>query len=309
MQLYLPIAEMAVSPWLMIGLGLMVGCLSGIFGVGGGFLMTPLLMLAGIPAATAVVTGANVAAASSMSSVLSQFERRAVDVRMGLVVSIGGVIGVGAGSAIFLWLRSLGAAEAGVRLAYVILLGFLGTTLVWESVQAWRAARSGKAGGPVRARTRNDLAHTLPLKVKFTRSRLYISVLPPLVLGFLVGVISAVMGVGGGFLLIPALVWLLHMPPSLVVGTSTFQVLVMASTTTFLQATATGGLDLMLSALLILGGVIGAQAGVALGRRLRGEQLRVLLGLLVLMVALRLLADLILTPPSLFEMSSPGGGL
>lgn len=308
MQLYLPIAEMAVSPWLMVGLGMMVGCLSGIFGVGGGFLMTPLLMLSGIPAATAVVAGANVAAASSMSSVVSQFERRAVDVRMGLMVSIGGVIGAGLGSLLFVWLRSTGTAEAAVRLAYVVLLGVLGVTLVWESIRAMRGAAAG-AGSGGRPRGRSDLAHSLPLKVRFPRSRLYISVIPPLALGLLVGIISAVMGVGGGFLLIPALVWLLHMPPSLVVGTSTFQVLVMASTTTFLQATASGGLDLMLSALLILGGVIGAQAGVALGRRLRGEQLRVLLGLLVLAVALRLLADLLLAPASLFETSSPGGGL
>ncbi len=307
MQLYLPIAEMAVSPWLMIGLGMMVGCLSGIFGVGGGFLMTPLLMLIGVPAPTAVVTGANVAAASAMSSVMSQFERRAVDIRMGLVVSLGGVVGVGVGSLLFLWLRSLGAAEAAVRVCYVVLLGVLGATLVWESVRALRGAAAGSEGG--RGRVRDDLAHVLPFKIRFPRSRLVISVIPPLVLGFAVGLISAVMGVGGGFLLIPALVWLLHMPPALVVGTSTFQVLVMASTTTFLQATANGGLDLMLSALLILGGVVGAQAGVALGRKLKGEQLRILLGLLVLVVALRLLADLVFTPATLFETSSPGGGL
>lgn len=307
MQLYLPIAEMAVSPWLMIGLGMMVGCLSGIFGVGGGFLMTPLLMLIGVPAPTAVVTGANVAAASAMSSVMSQFERRAVDIRMGLVVSLGGVVGVGVGSLLFLWLRSLGAAEAAVRVCYVVLLGVLGATLVWESVRALRGAAAASEGG--RGRVRDDLAHVLPFKIRFPRSRLVISVIPPLVLGFAVGLISAVMGVGGGFLLIPALVWLLHMPPALVVGTSTFQVLVMASTTTFLQATANGGLDLMLSALLILGGVVGAQAGVALGRKLKGEQLRILLGLLVLVVALRLLADLVFTPATLFETSSPGGGL
>jgi uncharacterized protein len=307
MQLYLPVAEMAVSPWLMVGLGAMVGCLSGIFGVGGGFLMTPLLMLAGVPATTAVVTGANVAAASSMSSVISQLERRSVDLRMGLVVSIGGVAGVGLGSALFVWLRSLGAAEAAVRVSYVVLLGALGASLVWEAVRAYRAR--GADGQPVRHRVRNDIAHRLPLKIRFSRSRLYISVIPPLLLGFGIGIISAMMGVGGGFLLIPALVWLLNMPPSLVVGTSTFQVLVMASTTTLLQATATGGLDLMLSALLILGSVLGAQVGVVLGKKLKGEQLRVLLGVLLLVVALRLFSDLVFTPASLFETSSPGGGL
>lgn len=308
MQIYLPIAELSVNLWLMLGLGLGVGCLSGIFGVGGGFLMTPLLMLAGVPAPSAVAAGANVAAASAMSGVMGQFERRAVDLRMGLVVSIGGVVGVALGSVLFAWLKSTGAAEAAVRVAYVVLLGALGTSLVWESVRALLRARHSDAPRPG-TRHRNDLAHRLPWKVRFPRSRLYVSVLPPLAIGLGVGVLSALMGVGGGFLLIPALIYLMHMPPALVVGTSTFQVLVMASATTFLQATTSGGLDLMLSASLIAGAVIGAQAGVAVGRKLKGEQLRVLLGALVLVVALRLGADLVLTPQEMFELSSPGGGL
>jgi uncharacterized protein len=308
MQVYLPIAEMAVSPWLMVALGLIVGCLSGIFGVGGGFLMTPLLMLIGIPAPVAVAAGANLAAASSMSSILGQFERRGVDLKMGLVISIGGVLGVGIGSALFAWLKSLGVAEASVRIAYVILLGSLGSSLVWESMRAMRLVKTA-ADPSAHKRMPNDLAHRLPWKVKFPRSRLYISVIPPLTIGVGVGILSAIMGVGGGFILIPALVYLIHMPPTLVVGTSTLQVLVTSCTTTFFQSVANGGLDLVLSGLLIAGGVFGAQIGVILGRKLKGEQLRALLGALVLLVALRLAGDLALVPTNLFETSSPGGGL
>lgn len=308
MQVYLPIAEMAVSPWLMATLGLVVGCLSGIFGVGGGFLMTPLLMLIGIPAPVAVAAGANLAAASSMSSVLGQFERRGVDLRMGLVISIGGIIGVGIGSLFFSWLKSQGAAEATVRIAYTILLGSLGTSLVWESLRAMAKTRAG-APPPNFRRGSTDLAHRLPFKVRFPRSKLVISIIPPLAIGVGVGVLSAIMGVGGGFILIPALVYIIHMPPNLVVGTSTLQVLITASATTFLQSAANGSLDLVLSALLIVGGVMGAQIGVLIGRKLKGEQLRALLGALVLLVALRLAADLVFVPANLFELSSPGGGL
>ena len=308
MQVYLPIAEMAVSPWLMATLGLVVGCLSGIFGVGGGFLMTPLLMLMGIPAPVAVAAGANLAAASSMSSVVGQFERRGVDLRMGLVISIGGIIGVGIGSLLFSWLKSQGAAEATVRIAYTILLGSLGTSLVWESL---RAIAKTRAGGPPPnfRRSTNDFAHRLPFKVRFPRSKLVISVIPPLAIGIGVGILSAIMGVGGGFILIPALVYIIHMPPNLVVGTSTLQVLITASATTFLQSAANGSLDLVLSGLLIVGGVMGAQFGVIIGRKLKGEQLRALLGGLVLLVALRLAADLVFIPSTLFDLSSPGGGL
>jgi uncharacterized protein len=308
MQIYLPIAEMAVSPWLMALLGLVVGCLSGIFGVGGGFLMTPLLMLIGVPAPVAVAAGANLAAASSMSSILGQFERRGVDLRMALVISIGGVIGVAIGSVLFAWLKSLGAAEATVRIAYVVLLGSLGTSLVWESVRAILRAKANKLH-LTHKRTPHDFAHRLPWKVKFPRSRLYISILPPLLIGVGVGILSAIMGVGGGFILIPALVYLIHMPPNLVVGTSTLQVLITSSTTTLVQAVANNSLDLVLSALLIIGGVFGAQIGVIVGRKLKGEQLRALLGALVLLVAIRLGADLAFVPSNLFETSSPGGGL
>jgi uncharacterized protein len=265
-------------------------------------------MLIGIPAPIAVASGANLAAASSMSSILGQFERRGVDMRMGLIISVGGVIGVALGSGLFVWLKSLGAAEATVRIAYVILLGSLGSSLVWESVRAMRAT-AGVAGGLIHKRSPNDLAHRLPWKIKFPRSKLYISIIPPILIGVGVGILSAIMGVGGGFILIPALVYIIHMPPSLVVGTSTLQVLVTSCTTTFFQSVANGGLDLVLTGLLIAGGVFGAQVGLILGRKLKGEQLRALLGALVLIVALRLAGDLAFVPANLFETSSPGGGL
>jgi uncharacterized membrane protein YfcA len=239
---------------------------------------------------------------------VGQFERRGVDLRMGLVISIGGIIGVGIGSLLFSWLKSQGAAEATVRIAYTILLGSLGTSLVWESL---RAIAKTRAGGPPAnfRRSTNDFAHRLPFKVRFPRSKLVISIIPPLAIGIGVGILSAIMGVGGGFILIPALVYIIHMPPNLVVGTSTLQVLITASATTFLQSAANGSLDLVLSALLIVGGVMGAQFGVIIGRKLKGEQLRALLGALVLLVALRLAADLVFVPSTLFELSSPGGGL
>jgi uncharacterized protein len=307
MDVYLPVAEMAVNPWLMVGLGFFVGAMSGVFGVGGGFLMTPMLMLLGIPAPTAVVAGANVAAAASTTSVLGHFERRGVDLRMGLVVSIGGVMGVAVGALLFAAMKSIGADEGLVRMAYVVLLGYVGFTITRE---AWTSLRQIKSGTvePVR-RVRNDLAHRLPWKVRFPRSRLFISVIPPLAIGFGVGILSAIMGVGGGFLLIPLLIYALHLPPSLVVGTSTFQVLVMASTTTFIQGSANGGLDLILSGMLIAGAVVGAQIGIVIGRRMKGEQIRMMFGLLILLVALRLAADLVLSPEQMFSTSSPGAGL
>jgi uncharacterized membrane protein YfcA len=313
MQVYLPIAEMAVSPWLMAALGLIVGCLSGIFGVGGGFLMTPLLMLMGIPAPVAVAAGANLAAASSMSSVLGQLERRGVDLRMALVISAGGILGVGVGTLLFGWLKSMGTAEATVRIAYALLLGTLGSSLIWESLRAIAKARrtsQSREGVQINpSRAPRERSSRLPFQIRFPRSRLVISVIPPLLIGIGVGILSAIMGVGGGFILIPALVYIIRMPPNLVVGTSTFQVLITSCATTFVQAAVNGGLDIVLSGLLIVGGVIGAQFGVILGRKLKGEHLRALLGALVLVVALRLAADLVFVPRNLFELSSPGGGL
>jgi uncharacterized protein len=307
MQIYLPIAEMAVSPWLMLGIGLLVGSISGLFGIGGGFLLTPLLILSGIPAPIAVVSGASVSAAASMSSLVPQFEKGALDLRLGLMMVTSGVVGVTFGSIIFRWLSLLGYAELVVRISYVLLLGFIGTSLLNESIATLRAQK--KDGVNLTKRTKSSWVYRLPLKIRFPKSKLYISVIPPIIIGFLIGILSAIMGVGGGFLLVPALIYIVNMPPSLVVGTSIFQVLILASTTAFMQASSNGGMDLVLSAILIIGAVVGAQFGVVAGRKLRGEQLRILLGLIIVILAITLAVELVITPKELYSTSSAGGGL
>lgn len=304
MQIYLPIAEMSVNPFIMLGIGLLIGCISGLFGIGGGFLLTPLLILSGIPASIAVVSGASVSAAASMSSFIPQWERRSLDLRMGLLMALAGVVGVSLGSLIFSYLQNIGFAELVVRISYVILLGFVSFSLLRESLQALRKQTPNQG-----IRKKSNLGYRLPVKMKFPRSKLYISVIPPIIIAFIIGILSAIMGVGGGFLLIPALIYIVHVPPSLVAGTSIFQVLVLSSTTTFLQASANGGLDLVLSAILILGAVLGAQFGTIIGKRLKGEQLRLLLGIVILVLTLVLALELLIAPSKVFTTSSAGGGL
>lgn len=304
MQIYLPIAEMSVNPFIMLGIGLLIGCISGLFGIGGGFLLTPLLILSGIPASIAVVSGASVSAAASMSSFIPQWERRSLDLRMGLLMALAGVVGVSLGSLIFSYLQNIGFAELVVRISYVILLGFVSFSLLRESLQALRKQTPNQG-----IRKKSNLGYRLPVKMKFPRSKLYISVIPPIIIAFIIGILSAIMGVGGGFLLIPALIYIVHVPPSLVAGTSIFQVLVLSSTTTFLQASANGGLDLVLSAILILGAVLGAQFGTIIGKRLKGEQLRLLLGIVILVLTLVLALELLISPSKIFTTSSAGGGL
>ncbi len=304
MQLYLPIAEMSVNPLIMLGIGLLIGCISGLFGIGGGFLLTPLLILTGIPASIAIVSGASVSAAASMSSFIPQWERRSLDLRMALLMSLSGVIGVSFGSWIFSYLQSIGFSELIVRISYVVLLGFVGISLLREAVAAIKS--QGDRSEP---RKKSNLGYLLPIKMKFPRSKLYISIIPPISIAFIIGILSAIMGVGGGFLLIPALIYIVHVPPSLVAGTSIFQVLILSSTTTFLQASANGGLDLVLSAILIIGAVSGAQLGTIVGKRLKGEQLRLMLGFVILALTLVLALELVLTPSRIFTTSSAGGGL
>lgn len=305
MEIYLPIAEMAVNPWLMLGIGLIVGGVSGLFGIGGGFLLTPLLILSGIPAPIAVVSGASVSAAASMSSFIPQWEKRALDLRLGLIMVTAGVLGVTLGSIIFRWLSMLGFAELVVRISYVLLLGFIGSSLLSESIKTMKNAKNPK----ILKRSKSNIGYLLPLKMRFPRSKLYISILPPIIIGFVIGILSAIMGVGGGFLLVPALIYVVNMPPSLVVGTSIFQVLILASTTAFMQSTSNGGLDVVLSSILIIGAVVGAQIGLFFGRKLRGEQLRILLGLVIIALTLVLALELFLTPKDIYTTSSAGGGL
>jgi uncharacterized protein len=302
LQTYLPIAEMAVNPMVIIGLGALVGVLSGLFGVGGGFLTTPLLILIGVPAPVAVATGANLAAASGVSGLMTHWTRRSVDVRLGLCLVLGGFAGSLFGVRLLSWLNEIGSAESVIAIAYIVLLGWLGGMMTWDGYQAWHRAQVGAPPPPVRRR--HMLGQGLPARIRFPSSGLYMSVFPPLALGLGVGVLSALMGVGGGFLLIPAMIYLLNMPTNTVVGTSLFHVVLVAGFATFLQAALNHSVDLVLAALLIFGGVIGAQVGSVFGRRFQGDEMRAVLGALVLTLALALALQIVITPGDVFELTA-----
>jgi uncharacterized membrane protein YfcA len=296
MQVYLPIAEMSVDALFLLGIGFGVGWLSGLFGVGGGFLLTPVLILIGIPAPVAVGSGANQTLGASVSGLIAQWRRGNVDVRMGMVLIIGGFLGSLAGVQLFAWLRRAGQVDLAVAVFYVVVLGSVGALMVRESLGAILRRRRSRP-----ARLHEHLwMHGLPFKMRFRKSRLYISVIPPLGIGFGIGVLSAIMGVGGGFMLVPAMIYLLGMPTAVVIGTSLFQVVFVTANVTFLQAIQVGSVDIVLTLLLLAGGVSGAQFGAAMGTRLRGEEMRALLGALVLAVALSLLWDLLRVPEALF---------
>jgi uncharacterized membrane protein YfcA len=306
LQIYLPIAEISVNLVVMLGLGAAVGFLSGMFGVGGGFLLTPLLMLSGIPPAIAVATGANQIVATSVSGTLAQWRRGNVDLRMGSVLIVGGMVGAVVGVILLKILRELGQAGLMISLTYVAFLGTIGTLMLWESVNAIRRARAGKTVSARRSGQHNWI-HGLPFKMRFPRSRLYISVIPPLVIGVLVGLLASFLGVGGGFIMVPAMIYLLRMPTNIVVGTSIFQIIFVTAIVTLLHATLNHTLDLVLAVLLVIGGVVGGQFGVRAGQKLRGEQLRALLALIVLGVAIRILLDLVLRPSDLFSIVPVAG--
>jgi uncharacterized membrane protein YfcA len=299
LQVYLPIAEMSVDAFLLVGVGFGVGWLSGLFGVGGGFLLTPVLILLGIPSTVAVASGANQTLGASVSGLMAQARRGNVDWQMGGVLVAGGLFGSVAGVQLFALLRRLGQVDAAVAIFYVVVLGSVGLLMVMESV---RAISRRRRHGDAHRLHNHTWAHGLPFKVRFRKSRLYISVIPPLGVGFVIGVLSAVMGVGGGFMLVPAMIYILGMPTAVVIGTSLFQVVCVTAMVTFLQAVQVGGVDIVLTLLLLLGGVAGAQFGASMGGRLRGEETRALLGALVLAVAASLLWDLLRLPPSLFSV-------
>jgi uncharacterized membrane protein YfcA len=302
MQIYLPIAEVSVDAFLILGIGGVVGFLSGMFGVGGGFLITPLLFFIGVPPAVAVATGANQVVASSVSGVLAQLKRKAVDLRMGVVLLVGGMAGSAMGIWVFAWMRAQGQIDLFVQLSYVLFLGLIGLMMLQESLRA--LLRSSKSGATVRRGHTHNWVHGLPLKMKFRASGLYISVIPPLMVGAVVGFLAAIMGVGGGFIMVPAMIYLLGMPTKVVIGTSLFQIIFVTAFTTVMHAVTSQTVDMMLALLLIFGGVIGAQIGARVGVRLRAEQLRVLLSLLVLAVSLRIAADLLLRPDELYSVTA-----
>ena len=303
MEIYLPIAEMSVHWLVILGLGAAVGFLSGLLGVGGGFLLTPLLIFVGIPAPVAVATTASHLTAASSAGALSQWRKRALDLKMAAVMTLGGALGVLAGIWMFAALRRSGQMDLVVSASYVILLGAIGLMMLRESLGALGLIRGGVAERGRRP-VKHLWIHGLPLKERFPVSRLYISVIPPLVIGFVVGALSAVLGIGGGFIVVPAMIYLLRMPTNVVMGTSLAQIIVITALTTVLQAVGNHAVDIVLAAFLVAGGVVGAQLGVRAASRLRGEQLRLLLALAVLAVAARLLAGLVSSPDDLYSVTA-----
>ena len=304
MQIYLPIAERSLDVFLLLGLGGAIGFLSGMFGVGGGFLLTPMLIFIGVPPAVAVATQANQVVASSVSGVLAHWSRGNVDFRMGLVLLAGGILGSTAGVFIFGVLKSIGQIDLVIALAYVVLLGVIGAAMLLEAVRAILRRRGPKQ--PVRKLHQHTWVHGLPFKMRFRKSRLYISALLPISVGFLVGVLAALLGVGGAFLMVPAMIYLLGMPTTVVVGTSLFQIIFVAANVTLLQAVQNQTIDAVLAIVLVLGGVIGAQIGGRLGGKLKGDQLRILLALLVFAVAIGLAYELVSKPDELYSIAPLG---
>jgi uncharacterized membrane protein YfcA len=305
MLIYLPIAEVSVNAVLLLGLGGLVGVLSGMFGVGGGFLMTPLLFFIGIPPAVAVATEANQIVASSFSGVLAHLRRKTVDLKMGTVLLVGGLVGAALGVVLFNYLKAQGQVDLLVRLSYVIFLGVVGGLMFLESLRALLRTRSA-GGAPARDRRRHTWIHNLPFKMKFRVSGLYISLIPPLIVGVFVGILAAIMGVGGGFIMVPAMIYLLGMPTKVVVGTSLFQIIFVTAFTTLLHATTNFTVDVVLAVLLLVGGVIGAQIGTRIGTRMKAEQLRILLAAMVLVVCGKLALDLLLTPSEIYSLGTGG---
>jgi uncharacterized protein len=301
MQIYLPIAEVSVNAFMLLGIGGMVGVLSGMFGVGGGFILTPLLFFVGIPPAVAVASAANQIAGSSFSALLAHLQRRTVDIRMGLVLLAGGLIGSYGGVAAFTTLSQMGQFELVVSLLYVVLLGTIGGLMLLESLRTLRRRNDPNVG--LAPKRRHTWAHGLPLKMRFRASQLYVSAIPPFVIGAIVGVLAAIMGVGGGFIMVPAMIYVIGMPTKVVVGTSVFQFLFVTGFTTVLHALETQTVDVVLAVILLLGGVLGAQIGVGLAQRLRAEQLRILLALLVMGVCIKLGADLVIPPAERFSIA------
>jgi uncharacterized protein len=304
--IYLPIAELSVNLFVLLGMGAAVGFLSGMFGVGGGFLITPLLIFYNIPPAVAVATGANQVIASSFSGALAHYKRKTIDFKLGSVLLVGGIMGSSLGAWIFASLRRLGQLDLVVSILYVVFLGSVGGLMLAESIRTLRQRKLG-ANVDLRQPGQHNWVHRLPLKMRFKVSKLYVSAIPVVALGAFIGLLSAIMGVGGGFIMVPAMIYLLKVPTNVVIGTSLFQIIFVTAYTTFIQATANQTVDIVLAVLLMTGGVIGAQYGASAGQRLRGEQLRALLALLVLAVGLRLGFSLFSTPDSLFVLSDVDG--
>jgi uncharacterized membrane protein YfcA len=300
-QIYLPIAELPVNVLLILFMGLAVGVISGMFGIGGGFLMTPLLIFVGITPAVAVASVASHVAASSFSGAISYWRRRALDPALAAMLIGAGLIGTSAGVWLFTLLRKLGQLDLTIAISYLLLLSIVGGMMVTESVRAILRARGGRPA-EIRRPGSHLWIHGLPLKMRFKVSKIYVSVIPIWVIGFFIGFIGAVMGIGGGFLLVPALIYLIRVPTGVVIGTSQVLTLVTMAYATIIHAATNHLVDALLAVMLMTGGVIGAQFGARAGQRFSGEQLRLLLGILVLMVGLRFAYDLVVPPTELYTI-------
>ena len=302
MSIYLPIAEMNINIFLIVFIGMIVGALSGLFGVGGGFLMTPLLIFLGIPPVVAVGSEAPHVLASSVSGVIAHWRKKNVDFKMGFFLLSGGIIGSTLGVNLFKLLKTYGQIDIVIQFLFLIFLGFIGISMAFESAKT--TIKNYQTTSAIRTKLhQHSWIHGLPFKLRFHRSKLYISAIPPILIGFFVGVLSAMMGVGGGFIMIPAMVYILGMSTNVVVGTSLFQIIFVTANSTFFQSYLNQTVDIVLSALMILGGVIGAQIGVRIGSKLKAEYLRGILAILVLLVCAKILTDLILMPSDLFTTS------
>jgi uncharacterized membrane protein YfcA len=305
MEIYLPIAEVSLDIFVLLGLGAAVGFLSGVFGVGGGFLLTPLLIFIGVPPTVAVASSANQLVGASVSGVLAHWRRGNVDFKMGYVLLVGGLAGSVLGVWIFTLLKRLGQIELTISICYVLLLGTLGALMMIESIRA--LFRLHRPGASRRRLHQHTWMHGLPLKARFRRSRLYISALLPVGIGFVIGIFSAILGIGGGFIMVPAMIYMLGMPTAVVPGTSLLQIIFVAANVTVLQAYTNQTVDAVLALVLLVGGVVGARIGTRFGMRLRGEQLRFLLALMVLAVAAKLSVDMTVRPAGLYSIASEKG--
>lgn len=307
MQLFLPIADIPVNVMLILALGAAVGFVSGMFGIGGGFLLTPLLIFIGIPPGVAVASVASHIAASSFSGALSYWRKRAIDPALAAVLLTGGLTGTALGVWVFTRLRALGQLDLTIALSYVVLLSSVGGVMAWEGIRATLQSRNGRPH-PVRRSGTHGWIHGLPLKIRFKRSKIYLSVIPVVVTGLVIGFIGAVMGIGGSFLLIPIMIYVLRVPTGTVIGTSMILTLVTMLVATVLHAMTNHLVDAVLALILMIGGVTGAQFGARAGQRIRGEHLRTLLGLLILIVGIRFAVELVIRPDELFTIRETGGG-
>nr|WP_312054729.1 sulfite exporter TauE/SafE family protein [Brevundimonas diminuta] len=304
MDIYLPIAEVSVNWPLLVLLGALVGFVSGLFGIGGGFLMAPVLVFLGIPPTVAVASQASHVVASSTSGVIRYSGMKAVDYRIGGIMAVGGALGAVLGVELFRYLRLLGQADLVVALSYLLFLGSIGSMMLYESLTQILHRVRGETP-PRKERRRPMWLYGLPFKMRFPRSGHYISAIPPFGLGVFAGILSAIMGVGGGFILVPAMLYVLRMKASVVVGTSLFQIIITTAITTVLQAGRNQTVDIVLSTILLLGGVVGAQYGAKLSGRFRAEEMRAALGLIVLLVGIQMGLELFVRPSDLFLLA-PG---